>query len=137
MGDHSSHSSRTRPRGGPMNQSRIFLEALFSGKPDELYVFILTLPEKDSRWFRAVEDAIQCADVFHEHDLYLGVGLARQNWGVKRRCPSEEIAGIVGIWADLDLRSAAHPKATLPATVEQALSILPPEFPPSFVILTG
>ena len=45
-----------------------------------------------------------------------------------QRCKSEEIAGIAGLWADLDLRSDAHPKTTLPGNIEQALSILPPEF---------
>jgi hypothetical protein len=41
------------------------------------------------------------------------------------------------VCADLDLRSNAHPKSTLPDTSEQALSILPPEFPPTFVVSTG
>jgi hypothetical protein len=45
--------------------------------------------------------------------------------------------GIVGLWADLDLKSEAHSKSALPATVEDALSILPPILPPTFVILTG
>lgn len=120
-----------------MNQSKIFLEALCSGKPDELFLLLWTLPEKDSRWFRNVADAIRCAESMAAHDLYVGVGLATADYGPKQRCKSDEIAGIVGFWADLDLRSDAHPKDTLPATVEQALSILPPEFPPSIVVLTG
>ena len=53
------------------------------------------------------------------------------------RCPSNEVAGIVGLWADLDLKSDAHPKAALPATVEDAMKILPDEFPPTFVVRTG
>jgi hypothetical protein len=38
-----------------------------------------------------------------EHDLYVGVGLSGQDYGASRRCPSSEVAGIVGLWADLDL----------------------------------
>jgi hypothetical protein len=120
-----------------VNRSREFLEALYSGKPGDLYLLLWTLPEKESRWFRDVKDAIRCTDEFRDRDLYVGVGLARQDCGLKRRCPSGEIAGIVGVWADLDLRSDAHPKATLPESIEQALSILPAEFPPSVVVLTG
>jgi putative DNA primase/helicase len=120
-----------------VNQSTVFLDALFAGKPDELYLLIWTLPEKDSRWFRLVEDAIRCVGSLTGNDVYVGVGLAGQDYGLKRRCLSNEIAGIVGLWADLDLRSDAHPKATLPATIEQALSILPPEFPPTIVVFTG
>lgn len=120
-----------------MNQSRVFLEALFAGKPNELYLLLWTLPEKESRWFRDVEDAVRCAGSFRSHDLYAGVGLSRQDYGLKRRCLSEEIAGIVGVCADLDLQSDAHPKETLPGSVEQALSMLPPEFSPTVVVLTG
>jgi len=120
-----------------MTQSRIFLEGLFSGKPDDLYILLWTLPEKESLWFRIVQDAVHRAGRFQEHDLYVGVGLARNDYGRSRRCPSEEVAGIVGVWTDLDFRSDAHPRDSLPRNIEQALSILPPEFPPNIVVLTG
>jgi hypothetical protein len=84
-----------------------------------------------------VEDAIRCAGTLGKHDLYAGVGLSRQDYGLKQRCLSEDIAGIAGVWADIDVRSDAHPKPTLPANIEEALSILPPEFPPSIVVCTG
>ena len=45
-----------------MNQARVFLEALCSGKPDELFLLLWTLPEKDSRWFHNIADAIRCAE---------------------------------------------------------------------------
>ena len=93
-----------------MNQSKVFLEALFAGKPDELWLLLWTLPEKDSRWFCNVADAIRCAESMSAHDLYVGVGLAGMDYGPKQRCKSDEIAGIAGLWADLDLRSDAHPK---------------------------
>jgi hypothetical protein len=53
------------------------------------------------------------------------------------RCPSEEIAGLVGFWADLDLRSDAHSKNALPATIQDALTIIPDLFPPTIVVSTG
>ena len=115
----------------------LFLEALFAGKPDELYLLLWTLPEKRSHWFQNVESAIQFAESLREQDLYVGVGLSGQDYGATHRCPSDEVAGIVGLWADLDLKSDAHPKTALPATVEDALKILPEQFPPTFVVRTG
>jgi hypothetical protein len=119
------------------SEARIFLEALSAGKPDELYLLLWTLPEKRSHWFQNIEGAIKFAESLRERDLYVGVGLSGQDHGATRRCPSNEVAGIVGLWADLDLKSNAHPKGALPATVEDALKILPKELPPTFLILTG
>jgi len=119
------------------SQARPFLEALFAGKPDELHLLLWTLPEKRSYWFRTLEDAVQFAEKQRERDLYVGVGLSAKDYGVTRRCPSNEVAGIVGLWADLDLKSEAHSKAALPATVEDALQILPEQVQPTFIVRTG
>jgi hypothetical protein len=118
-------------------EATVFLEALFAGKPDELHLLLWTLPEKQSNWFQNVESAIQFAESMRQHDLYVGVGFSGQDYGPSRRCPSQEVAGIVGLWADLDLKSDAHPKAALPATIEEAIKILPEQLPPTFVIRTG
>ena len=114
----------------------LFLEALFAGKPDDLRLLLWTLPEKKSHWFQNIEGAIKFAES-REGDLYVGVGLSGEDYGPTRRCPSSEVAGIVGLWADFDLRSDAHPNAALPTTVEDALKLLPRELPPTFIILTG
>src|SRR5450755_696323 len=115
----------------------LFLKALFAGKPDDLHVLLWTLPEKRSNWFQDVESAIQFAESMRQRDLYVGVGLSGKDYGSSRRCPSNEVAGIVGLWADLDLKSEAHPKTALPATIEDAIKILPEQLPPTFVVRTG
>ena len=120
-----------------LSAARRFLTTLFAGKPDDLNILLWTLPEKQSHWFRNVDDAIQFAESMRGHDLYVGIGLAGRDYGPRHRCPSGEVVGIVGLCADLDLRSDAHRKPSLPESTAQALSILPPEFPASFVILTG
>jgi len=119
------------------SEARIFLEALSAGKPDELYLLLWTLPEKRSHWFQNIDSAIKFAESLRERDLYVGVGLSGQDHGATRRCPSNEVAGIFGLWADLDLKSEAHSKTALPATVEDALKILPEQLPPTFVVRTG
>jgi putative DNA primase/helicase len=125
-------------RSLPMkSEARLFLEALSAGKPENSYVLIWTLPEKRSHWFQSVDGAIEFAESMGERDLYVGVGLSGHDYGSERRCTSNEVVGIVGLWADLDLKSDAHAKAALPTTVESAMEILPEQFPPSFVIRTG
>jgi hypothetical protein len=121
----------------PTGEARVFLEALFAGKPDDLYVLLWTLPEKQSHWLRNLEEAIQFAESRDRRDLYVGVGLSGQDYGHNRRCVSDQVAGIVGFWADLDVKSDAHPRATLPLTIEDAMKILPDRFPPTFIIKSG
>lgn len=118
------------------SEPRLFLEQLFGGKSAEQYILLWTLPEKRSRWFRDIGEAVVLSESFGTHDLYVGVGLAKQDYGATHRCVSDEIAGIVGIWADIDLKSEAHTKA-LPVSIDEALEILPAGFPPSLLVTTG
>lgn len=113
-----------------------FLNLLWQHKPDELYVLLWTLQDKRSHWFRDVGKAGEFAASVNGHDVYVGVGLSKADHGPQRRCPSEEIAGISSLWTDLDLKSKAHAKL-LPASIPEALTILPPSMPPSIVIATG
>src|SRR5438105_206867 len=61
--------SRWREPKPMQSEARRFLETLFACKPDDLYVLLWTLPEKQSHWFRQVHDAIQFAESLREHDL--------------------------------------------------------------------
>lgn len=114
-----------------------FLNELFVGKPEELYLLIWTLPDKRSRWFRKVEDAAAAVDALSGRDVYIGVGLAKRDYGPSQRCPADQVAGLAAAWADFDVLSEAHSKKSLPASIEQALSVVPPEMPPSVVVASG
>jgi putative DNA primase/helicase len=65
------------------------------------------------------------------------VGLSDRDYGEANRCISDEVAGLAGFWFDFDLRSQAHAKQGLPSTLEEALSVIPPEFAPTVVVTTG
>jgi putative DNA primase/helicase len=116
---------------------RHFLEALFANKPDELLIQIWTIADKTSRWFCDVESALRYAASASGQDVYIGVGLSRRDYGPNHRCPSNEIAAIAGLWVDIDLQSDAHPQTALPCTVEEALSLLPTDLAPTFIVSTG
>lgn len=118
------------------SEPRIFLESLFAGKP-EGYLLLCLTDTKQPIWFGDLEDAIECAEFVPDDDLFVGVGLAKRDYGPELRCPSEDVSGIVGVPVNLDLRSDAHQSDNLPKTIEQAMSILPGDMPPSLAISTG
>lgn len=119
------------------NSPQWFLNELFGGKTEELYMLIWTLPDKRSRWFREVAAAAAAVEALPERDVYVGVGLAERDYGPSQRCPADQVAGITAAWADFDVLSEAHSKKSLPASIEQALSVVPPEMPPSVVVASG
>ena len=120
-----------------LGSPRWFLSELFAGKPEELYLLLWTQADKRSRWFRDLDAAASAVEARAAQDVYVGVGLSPKDYGPAQRCPSEEIAGIVGLWADLDLKSEAHVRKALPASIQEALTIIPELFPPTMVVATG
>jgi hypothetical protein len=129
--------SGTPRTGGKDSEARRFLEALFSGKPDGLYLLLWTLADKRSRWFHDIDAAASAVEALAQQDVYVGVGLAARDYGPARGCPSEEIGGLAGFWADLELSSEAHQKKALPATIQDALTIIAEPLSPTMVIATG
>jgi len=125
--------------GAGTAQTASFLQALFGGKPESLFTLIWTKEgeHKKSCWFSDVGPAGAYVDSLSASNVYVGVGLSPSDFGENRRCESRDIAGIVGLWADIDLQSDAHPHDARPKTIEAAMSVLPPEFSPSIVVQTG
>ena len=120
-----------------MQASTDFLMLLWQHKPDSHFILIWTLQDKRSHWYQEIALAAQFIAQAKGVDVYVGVGLACHDYGPSHRCMSDEIAGLTGFWADLDLRSDAHNKKTLPATISDALSIIPESMPPTIVVSTG
>jgi hypothetical protein len=120
-----------------MTDPRSFLQSLFADKPSESYILIWTLADKRSHWFRETGEAASFIEAVHDRDVYVGAGLSPRDFGPTRRCPSGQILGLVGFWADLDLKSEAHTKTALPRSIGDALSIIPAAMPPTVVVATG
>jgi hypothetical protein len=119
-----------------LQASQVFLHALWDGKPDEHYILLWTLADKRSAWFQKIDAAAAYVAAQGAADIYTGVGLAPQDYGPDQRCKSEDIAGISGLWADLDIHSPAHDKP-LPKTRAEALALVPSWIPPTYTISTG
>lgn len=115
-----------------------FLDLLWHCKAQEHYILLWTLQDKRSHWFQDVATAAEfAAAAASNQDVYVGLALSQAYLGPTRRCKSEEVSGVCGIGSDLDLKSEAHNTKPLPATIPEALKILPAAMPPSILVLTG
>src|SRR5262249_12545318 len=72
-------------------------------------------------------------------DCYVGVALSPSNFGHARRCPADRTAGIVGLWADIDIADpTAHKGMAYPLTQEDACTLLASAaLQPSLVVHSG
>lgn len=100
-----------------------FLNALW-GDPLPGRVLIWTLPQKRSLWLDHISELQM--DPITSLDAYTGVGIARSDAALKtnQRATSDTIAGIAGLWADVDYAGDNHAKAGLPPREEDAWALI-------------
>lgn len=107
-----------------------FLTALWGERPPGV-ALLWTLPQRESAWYTSFETVNRYTAHHTDRDIYTGVGLASRDRGQfdrRTRFTEAEVAGIAGLWADIDWQHPAHKKSRLPpdraatqATLEQAL----------------
>jgi hypothetical protein len=114
-----------------------FLTKLW-GNPPPGQVLVWTLPQKRSIWYNRL-DNVRVGD-FSRLDVYTGVGVAPSDVLLKtgQRATAEMIAGIAGLWADVDYAGEDHAKPNLPPTEADAWDLIHAmPVPPTIVIHTG
>ena len=104
-----------------------FLIALWGETPPGT-VLVWTLPDKKSRWYRTFGAVDADLRQYRDRDVYFGAGLAPAN-GVRltsrTRVKEQDVAGIAGLWADVDVAHPVHAKAAnLPPDRERAIDVL-------------
>lgn len=118
-----------------------FFDTLFGGalNTGELRLLIWSLPSKKSYWYRVEEGAANIAAELcaAKEDVYFGVCLAGKDHGPICRCPADEVAAAVCLWADVDYADEVHKKPGLP-TRDQAEGFLR-KMPlrPSIIVSSG
>ena len=98
-----------------------FLSALYESKPSTHRILIWTLPDKRSHWTTTVDDAVHQVETLTQNapdkkagkDIYFGVGTVTEQLSAYQRGKAHQIAGIPGLWADIDLSTGDHKKANL------------------------
>jgi len=111
-----------------------FLERLYGTKPDEPY--ILLWKQKQSAWFQDIKKAAKFIKA-NKEDIYFGVGLSPENYGLKKRCLASKIAGIPGLYVDIDIAGEGK-KKRYPPTLKAAINLLSDQFlKPSLIVSSG
>jgi hypothetical protein len=102
-----------------------FLSDVLLGKPEQLYFLLWSKPDMKSAWFRDVDAAAEYAASRPGCDLYAGGGLSGEDLGPHRRVRADEVLGVVGLWADIDVAGPHHQSAKrYPPTRTAALTVL-------------
>jgi hypothetical protein len=119
--------------------TREFLEVLWRYKPEEMYILIWTGQDKRSRWFQDVGAAADyvASDACRGKCVFVAIGSSKTDNGAMHRCKSEEVASLCAVWTDLDLKCEAHKGKALPPSIDDALSVLPKDMPPTITVSTG
>jgi len=121
----------------PTEQARQFAEALFPIIPEGLKVLVWVAPENESYW---VDDAAAAAATAVRlsvgRDVYVGPGLSRQDFGPHHRCKAADVAGLVGLWADVDVKGPTHKQGAESMADALALAARFP-LPPTVLVDSG
>src|SRR3569833_3257693 len=116
-----------------------FFDTLYSGKPEESFVTLFTLPSATTHFCATPAEAQALAErLGQSQNVYYGCGVASQDWGPKKRGTAEQIAGIPGFWCEFDCAGEGHAKARLPKTRDDILRMLQLfEFAPTLTWSSG
>lgn len=135
------------PQDAAMDDTHQFLQFLFGDKPDDAQI-VLCWPVKNTagtltmraQAFTSLDEAgARAVHLKEQFDVYVGVGLQRGRTIHSRgRGEAQDIIGLIGLWADLDIGRVGHTKANLLPTREVALAFLHElPFQPSLVLWSG
>jgi hypothetical protein len=128
---------------GYASQAAAFLRARFAGTPADLYALVWTKKGKRSDWLTVgqlaeAENLLSPFCTTGAGDVYAGVGLSLQDFGPTNRCAAEAVAGITGLWCDIDVCGPTHKATNLPATLEDAQELARSlGLPPTLEVFSG
>ena len=116
-----------------------FLRELW-GDPPPGQVLVWMLPQKRSAWYFKLDGVAAQLEGYADRDIYTGVGIAAPDAKVTSatRVTSVNVAGIPGLWADIDVAGPVHKKPNLPPTEEDARGLLGKlPFAPTILVHSG
>lgn len=110
-----------------MTEIEFFVGTLLGNSelPAGAHALLWTLPNKRSQFFRSpLALAATAARLTDAHDVYIGVGLRSRDHGASSRGGANDVIGLVGLWADIDIVDPTHKKANLPPDEDAARALL-------------
>lgn len=122
-----------------MNPALQYLHTLWPDLPENQWICVFTLPDKQSHYAQSLDRVaeIAMAAVDRKVDVYLQMGLTGVQMGPFARASREDVTAIPGVWADIDLKDQTRNKSAFPATFAEANSIVPSDVPPTMLVATG
>lgn len=118
-----------------------FLGALFGDKPNRAAVQIWIRSDKPITWFvddleQAAKLAIEGAEKF---DVYVGCGIAAHDRErpQRQRLKADEVAGIPGVWADIDINGGPESKDGAAPDYERAMELASSLLEPTLIVKSG
>lgn len=125
-----------------MDDTVRFTEALLTGKPENIYVLVWCHSLQGSRsiWCQSVDEVVAAATQYNkqQYNVYIGCGWSHTSYGPHQRVKADQVAGIPGVWIDIDVLGAAHKKRRLPSTVLEACKAVAEILPvPTFIVHSG
>lgn len=73
-----------------------------------------------------------------QKDVYYSIGTVPAPVQPNKRALENDTTSIGCIWVDIDIESGmAHKAKNLPTSIDEAMEVLPPEFPPSIIVHSG
>lgn len=117
-----------------------FLKILWGEQPPGKY-YVYTLPTKESAWYTDYSK-VDCDFAHQENrDIYFGLSMLPKETRTsnrKRLTLDSRMAGIAGMWADMDWLDPAHDKKRLPPSREHILDLLTTlEYEPTIIVDSG
>jgi len=112
-----------------MSDSRQFFEALFSTVPEQYWTYLWThSPKKRSHWNQVnkIDELVADAERIAETtDVYVALAVSGHKGTEYERFTRENAAGIMGLWADLDIQDVdAHKKFNLPPDLDAVRDLM-------------
>ena len=112
-----------------------FLDALYSDLPPEAWFYIWTLAPDGSKythWMQDTSAAVDVATAASGTNVYYPVGFTNTKGSPSQRATLDEVAGIIGLVADIDFKDRACPDEK---TALKVLATVP--LKPTYIINSG
>lgn len=118
-----------------------FFTALFEGKPDGAAIQVWIRSTKSVTHF--VNDIPTAVAISHQHctvhDVYVGCGLGPclHEKPLRTRLKADEVAGIPGVWADIDVNGGPEDKSHAAPNMDAALELASSLLEPTILVNSG
>lgn len=121
-----------------MTDTGEFLRALWSTKPDTTAIQLWRKSDHKTFTFQSLDPAVEWVRGNQATDCYMAAGLAaKTSQPSKRRATKQQVVGIAGVWADIDINGGPEDKRGAASTLEEAINLAESVLQPTILVNSG